>query len=99
MGVSNYALPKLSDTQILQYFIPLRTICHEVHNFTSNKLLVVFYIGGNTEQKMKFFIKISYSKFDRIVDLAKITEEVRNGKLHFRCSQMELLQLESFNST
>ena len=40
-------LPKLSDTQMLQYFIPLRMMCSEVHNFQSNKLLAVFYIGGN----------------------------------------------------
>ena len=40
-------LPKLSDTQMLRYFIPLRMMCSEVHNFQSNKLLAVFYIGGN----------------------------------------------------
>ena len=40
-------LPKLSDTQMLQYLIPLRTMCSEVQNFQSNKLLAMFYIGGN----------------------------------------------------
>ena len=47
----NYALPKLSGTQMLQYFIPLRTICHEVHNFRSNKKLAVFYIGETLHKK------------------------------------------------
>ena len=43
---------------------------------------------------MKFSIKIFYSKCDQIVDLVKFTEEILNEKLHFRCSEMELLQLE-----
>ena len=50
-------------------------------------------------KKMKFSIKIFYSKCDQIVDLVKFTEEILNEKLHFRCSEIELLQLELLNST
>ena len=76
-GVGNYALPKLSDTQMLQYFIPLHTICHEVQNFINNKLLAVFYIGETLQRK--FSVKIFNSKCDQIVDLVKFTEEILNG--------------------
>ena len=48
---------------------------------------------------MKFSIKIFYCRCDQIVDLVKFTEEIINGKLHFRCSEMELLQVELLNST
>ena len=102
---------------MLRYLIPFRMICHKVHNFTSNKLLAVFYIGGNTAQKIKFSIKNFFSKCDQIrrqgflqymwpnpqetADLVTFTEKIINGKLHFRCSEMEmaLLQLELLNST
>ena len=73
MGIGNYALLKLSDTQMLQYFIPLHRICHEVHNFTNNKLLAVFYIGETLQRK--FSVKIFNSKCDQIVDLVKFTEK------------------------
>ena len=76
-GVRNYALPKLSDTQMLQYFIPLHAICHEVQSFTNNKLLAVFYIGETLQKK--FSVKIFNSKCDQIVDLVKFTEEILNG--------------------
>ena len=52
-------LLKLINTQMLRYLIPFRMICHKVHNFTSNKLLAVFYIGGNTAQKKSFPLRIS----------------------------------------
>ena len=81
MGIGNYALLKLSDTQMLQYFIPLHRIYHEVHNFANNKLLAVFYIGETLQRK--FSVKIFSSKCDQIVDLVKFTEEILNGKLHF----------------
>ena len=61
-----HTLPKLSDTQMLRYLIPLHTIFYEAHNFTSNKLLAVFYIGGNTLPKIKFSIKDFFSKCDQI---------------------------------
>ena len=60
-------LPKLINTQMLRYLIPFRMTCHKVHNFTSNKLLAVFYIGGNTAQKIKFSIKNFFSKCDQTV--------------------------------
>ena len=52
-----YLTKKLSNTQMSQYLIPLRTASHEFPIFLSNKLLAVFYIGGNTAQKTKFSIK------------------------------------------
>ena len=46
---------------------------------------------ASTAQKMKFSIKDFFSKCDQAnpketVDLIKFTEEVRNGKLQFFCS-------------
>ena len=46
---------------------------------------------ASTAQKMKFSIKDFFSKCDQpnpkeTVDLIKFTEEVRNGKLQFLCS-------------
>ena len=41
-------LAKLSDSQMLQYLILLRTMSSEVHNFTSSKLLAVFYISRHS---------------------------------------------------
>ena len=100
MRVGTYALSKLSDTQMLQYFIHLHTICHEVHHFTSNRVKFHRVLHWwNTAQKMKISIKIFYSKCDQIVGLVKFTEEIINGKLHLRCSEIELLQVELLNST
>ena len=41
-----------------------------------------------TPQKMKFFIKDSFSKCDQILAL---TEEILYGKLHFLCTVYDLL--------
>ena len=55
-----------------------------------------------TAQKIKFSIKVFFSKCDQIrsfqwVDMVTFTDEILYGKLHFWCSSGEWVAQNSFN--
>ena len=44
-----------------------------------------------TAQKIKFSINNFFSKSDQIADLVTFTGEILNGKLHFLCSEHQIV--------